>query len=271
MKRTIIRLASICFFALFSLNVKADTLVGPGGAFQAWTAAVLGPASAPTYGGPYWNNFSGDGPAANIGWCLAGTGGCAIASPPGAIKYYGAGLNAVQNMSFNNNGIAVSVSLLGAFSNQKGGTNGVDYFGWYAIKADGTIGAMTRLWSSTTPASGTSAVFTPTGNYGFFLENVQGNGSADYFWFMNAGSDNGMGSGATGGATADALQHFAVFNGDPGTFFLGIEDTNRGDGDFNDLVVKVTNVLEPGSVLLLTAGLLLLSGVLGRKHCQAKA
>ena len=119
MRRNFIELATIVGLALFSQNLKADILVGPGGAFQPWTSAVLGPASAPTYTsstnpGPYWNNASGDGPTANIGWCLAGGGNCVIASPPGAIAYYdGSSGAALQKMAFVSTGMPATVSLIG--------------------------------------------------------------------------------------------------------------------------------------------------------------
>jgi hypothetical protein len=257
MKRTVVQLACIVGLTLLSQNVKADTLVGPGGAFRPWTAtAVLGTTANPKNNGfPYWNNLSGDGPTDNIGWCMVGTGGCIIASPPGAIAaYITATGGSVQNMIFQNNGIPVSVSLLGLLTNQLGGTNGYDLFGWYEINANGSIGKTTVLWNSGTAAVGANAVFTPAGNYGLFLENIQGNGQADYFWFMNSSQNSSAGSVA---ATADSRQHFAVFSGTPGQFLVGIDDTNNGDGDFNDMILKVTNVPEPRALFLLSVGLLL--------------
>jgi len=243
------------------MKVSANTLVGPGGAFQPWTSTVLQPVNSanPTYGGPYWNNFSGDGAKANIGWCLAGTGGCAISSPPGAISYYGTSTGAaVQNMAFVNPGSPVSISLLGTFTNQKGNGNGTDYFGWYAINADGSIGAMTQLWSSTAPVNTTSAIITPNGSYGLYLESVQGNGAASYFWFMN---DNDNYAGGPNKNPVDNNQHFAVFSATPGIYYVGMEEGNyalgTADGDFNDMIVKVTSVPEPAALTLLGAAVLL--------------
>ena len=266
MKRTFLKLASIGV-ALFWQNVKADTLVGPGGAFQPWTAAVLGPANAPTYTGtthtgPYWNNFSGDGPTANIGWCLVGgTSECVIASPPGAIAYYGTSTgSAVANMNFVSNGSAVTVSLLAQLTNQLGTTQnpGYNVFGWYAINANGTIGATTQLWSSKNDAIGQSATFTPGPagtNYGLYLENIQGNGQADYFWFMNSSQDYSAGPDKN---PADTNQHFAVFSGVPGQFFLGVDDSNNGNQDFNNMVIELVNAPEPGTFALFGLGSLLL-------------
>jgi hypothetical protein len=264
-----IELASIIGLALFSQNAHADALVGPGGAFQQWTSAVLGPPNAPTYGGPYWNNSSGDGPAYNIGWCLVGTGGCVIASPPGAIAYWGNGGASVPNMYFQSSGIPVTVSLVGMFTNQVGPPQktGYNVFGWYEINSNGTIGKTTVLWNSSSATIGESATFTPTGNYGLFLENIQGNGQSDYFWFMNKTQDYSAGTYPHN--PVDSSQHFAVFSGAPGQYFVGMDDTDNGNLDYNDMIVKVTNVPEPGMLLL--SGLTLLCGLRLARSTQGRA
>jgi hypothetical protein len=255
MKRIFIELASIFGLALLSQTVRADALKGKGGAFQPWTSAVLGPVGAPTYGGPYWNNFSPDGPAANIGWCLVGTGGCVIASPPGAISYYGNGTAAVSNMYYQNNGTPVTVSLLAMYTNQLGTPKNTGYnvFGWYEINSNGTIGAMTALWNSKSATIGETATFVPTGSYGLYLENIQGNGQADYFWFMNKGQDYSAGPDKN---PIDSTQHFAIFSGTPGQYFVGMDDTDGGALDYNDMIVKVTNAPEPSAFVLSGLGLL---------------
>jgi len=258
MTRTHIKLASLIGFAFLAQALQADILVGPGGAFQPWTASVLGPASAPTYGGPYWNNFSGDGPTANIGWCLVGGGGCVIASPPGAIAYYGTASGAaVQNMAFVSSGNVVAVSLLAQLTNQLGtaANPGYNVFGWYTINANGTITA-TALWNSKTDAIGQFATFNPGPagtKYGLFLENIQGGGTsaeADYFWFMNSSSDHGAGTAAS----VDTLQHFSIFSGTPGQYIIGVDDANSGDQDYNNMVVELM-VPEPATLSLLGLGL----------------
>ncbi len=265
MKRNFVELAIIFSLAFLPHSVQADTLVGPGGAFQPWTATVLGPASSPTNNGhPYWNNLSGDGSTANIGWCLVGSAECPIASPPGAINYYGAATGAaVQNMNYVSTGNIVTVSLLQQLTNQTGTAQnpGFNVFGWYAISANGTITSMTTLWNSKTDTLGQTATFTPGPpgtQYGLFLENIQGAGTAeeaDYFWFMNSNSDYSAGPGKN---PIDGLQHFAVFSSGNGNYYVGMDDTNNGNTDFNNMIVEVFTAPEPGTWALLGAGVVAL-------------
>jgi len=277
MKRNFLELAMILGLPLLSQNLRADMLVGPGGAFQPWTAAVLGPPAAPTYTGPnhpgpYWNNPSGDSPTGNIGWCLVGGGGCVIASPPGALAYYGTPTGAaVQNMAFVSTGMPATVSLIGQLTNQLGtaANSGYNVFGWYTITSNGTITA-TTLWNSKTDSIGELATFTPGAagtHYGLFLENIQGGGTAaeaDYFWFMNSSSDYGAGTASP----IDGLQHFAVFAGVPGTYFVGVDDTNNGNQDFNNMIVELITAPEPRTVALFGFGFLL-CGLAFRRRQQA--
>ena len=272
MKRNLLELASIIGLTLLSTSMKADTLVGPGGAFQPWTASVLGPQAAPTNSGvPYWNNLSGDGSTANIGWCLVGGGDCVIPSPPGAIAYYGAASGAaVQNMSFVSTGNIVSVSLLAQLTNQLGTAQnpGYNVFGWYTISPTGVITA-TPLWNSKTDTLGETATFTPGPagtKYGLFLENIQGAGTsveADYFWFMNSISDYSAGGGAN---AIDGLQHFTVFSAANSNYYLGIDDTNNGNEDFNNMVVELRTAPEPRTIALACIGLLFVGLTIRRRR-----
>ena len=246
---------SALWLASLGVPAAADTIIGAG-SFQSWSVSTLGPAANPTFGGPYWNSQSGEGNTGNIGWCLTGSAACSIANPPGAIPFFGDGNNAVSNMFFGNSFESVEVSLLGNFTSQTGGPDGVNYFGWYALQPDGTLGLIRTLWSSAAPV-GTSAVFNPGGNYGFFIENVKGLGTpfeADYFWFMNTAFTS------TGGTAIDPAnhQHFAVFSPGPDRFVLGMEDATPGDLDFNDMIVQVSaGVPEPAPAALVGGALLL--------------
>ena len=259
-------LAGTLLAVIFCLPVAAGTIMGAG-SLQSWSPSILGTASSPTFGGPYWNSPSGEGGAGNIGWCLLGSSVCPIADHPGPIPFFGDGTSPVANMFFSNSVGSVEVSLLGNFTSQTGGPDGVNYFGWYALQPDGTLGVMHNLWSSAAPV-GTSAVFNPVSNYGFFLENVKGLGTpaeADYFWFMNTAFDS------TGGTAVDPAnhQHFAVFSPGADRFVLGIEDATPGDLDFNDMIVQVSaGVPEPRPALCVGAALLLCVLLLRRGVCR---
>jgi hypothetical protein len=251
-------IALIPMLILLTVRAHGDTLSGTGG-LQTWSAGALGTTSTPTPSGtPYWNNPSGDGSTNNIGWCLTGTGGCSLANPPGTVPYYAnSNGTAATSMIFTASGTPVAATLLGIFTNQSGPPSGTDYFGWYEINPNNTLGAMSQLFSSLA-AVGTTATFDPTGEYGFYIENVQSAGKsyeADYYWFMSSGFDT-----ATGTGTNDGQQHFATFALPNGSYLLGMEDTNNPgtDNDFNDLVVQVQNTPEPASMALLGGGLLLL-------------
>ncbi len=248
---------TVSLLALAGACAHADTLTG-NGSFQTWNPSVLGPVASPTSGGPYWNNLSGEGPARNIGWCMTGAGNCAISNPPGALSYFGNGTSAASDMSFTGAGTAQVAKLLGAFTNKNGSVNGTDYFGWYSLNPNGTIGSVTQLFSATA-AAGTSAAFVPTTRYGFYLENVQSAGKpfeADYFWFMNEKLDYTTGTGLLD----PGVQHFSAFTKPGSSFYLGAEDTPgpSSDFDYNDIIVQLQPAPEPASIALLATGICLL-------------
>jgi len=255
-------LFTTAILSLASVSAHADTL--NGATLQSWSPTVLNSPGT----GPYWNNLSGVGPLLNIGSCLTGTGNCQIANPPGALSYYGNGTAAPFNMSFTSSGTAQEVSLLGVFTTQTGVTPlGTDYFGWYTYN-NGVL-TMNPLLNST-EAVGTDATFLPTGTYGFYLENVQSPGTsytANYFWFTNSGLDYTSGPGAP---ATDGLQHFSIFGGTNGVFYMGLEDTPApsGDFDYNDMVLSLQPVPEPATFALMAGGMGLLGLIVFRAYSQ---
>ncbi len=276
-------LIPIALLITAGISAQADSLTGDAGTMlQPWSQATLGTAANPTFGGPYWNNKSGDTVAgsANIGWCLTGAGGCAIASPPQNISYYGDGTAAPSNMFFTSNGGQVTMDLLAAYTSQMGGSNGIDYMGYYTVGTGGTL-TPHQLLSASSP-NGTMASFSLTSgtNYGFYIENVQGQGTVndtDYWFFMNSAANAQSHGGVYSSATSysPGLQHAAVFDQTDGTsYYIGLEDTftgTLGDADYNDMVLQmsvaptVSAAPEPVSTALAGLGLVAFGLVLRRK------
>jgi hypothetical protein len=140
-------IVSISLLSLSTLCVQADTLTG-NGSLQSWNSSVLGTVASPTTGGPYWNNLSGDGPAYNVGWCMTGTGNCAISNPPGAVNYYGNGTAAASNIGFTGAGTFAPTTTYGFYMEnvQTAGLvppNQADYFWFMNDSLDYASGAGT--------------------------------------------------------------------------------------------------------------------------------
>ncbi|HZQ52536.1 MAG TPA: PEP-CTERM sorting domain-containing protein [Bryobacteraceae bacterium] len=284
--------AGIAFCLGGAMLVSADTVIS-GGSWQTWTAgfpgSTLGTTTAPTYGGgpatttqgPYWNNASGDGPAANIGWCLAGGGDCTLFDgSPGAVPFYGgANGSAITNMSFSGDHSQITATLETSMTSQRAN----DTFGYYTFDpTTGTILQTVALLSASSAPGTQSATFVPsTPDYGFYIENTQGNPAdpstfpSEYFFYTDANLNNVL---LTPNPT-DHLQHLAIFN-TGNTFYIGAVDTracsaditssclNPADFDYQDMVVKLTVVTpEPASFALLGLSL----GLLGMLLARARA
>src|SRR5579875_1097892 len=103
-KQSFSSLFAVLLFTAAAIPANADTLVGAAGSgsWQSWAMSntLVNASNQPTYGGPYWNNASGEGSKNNIGWCLVGGGGCSMPNPPGNLPYFGNGTAAVPTMWF---------------------------------------------------------------------------------------------------------------------------------------------------------------------------
>lgn len=249
---------SIALLVATGVTMRADTLNGSG-AWQSWSPAILGTPTHPTYGGPFWNNLSGDGIAANIGWCLVGGGTCSIANPPGALNFFGNGNSYVRNMWFSSGGSGVTVSLAGVFTTQTTTRLGLDYFGYYTLDSSGHVTSPTQLFSAADALSITASfTVNPNTNYGFYLENIQGQGTpneTDYWFYMDSTQDT-----TNRGISLTPFQHFAVFDSGANGYYFGIEDSisGMGDQDYNDMIISMNiypTVPEPGPTALVALGL----------------
>ncbi len=260
-KSSLSPLITIALFITAGAVANADTLNGSG-SWQSWSSATLGTAANPTYGGPFWNNLSGDGATNNIGWCFVGGGACSMPNAPGALPYFGNGSAAVSNMSFNSGGSGVTLSLAGVFTTQTTPSLGLDSFGYYTLNSSGVVTSPTILFNAGSSLATTASVtLAPNTNYGFYIENIQGQGTAnetDYWFFMNSSQNT-----TNRGISLTPFQHVAIFDNGASGYYLGLEDSisGIGDADYNDLVVQMNvsangSVPEPASAELAVIGLL---------------
>jgi len=225
--------------------------------WQSWSATDLN-----EDGKPYWDKRSWDGPLMNVGFCLTDTGNCHElgTNAPGALPFWGQKFNATtdtggtadDNIHFTrvgSSGINAAVQLTLA------GDAMYNEFGWY--NASLTHPSCNIIFDGKGP--GATATIFPSASYGFCLV---GEDQSDVFgtWFTQA-ADNSEGKGD---------QHFAVFSGGGGTYWIGAEDLSFSDTDkdYNDLLVKVstsTPTPEPATLMLFGSGLLAIGRMFRRR------
>lgn len=257
---TKLSLAALMFAGSSLMLADNVTVVGASGnVWQNWTTSQLSNQawsnSSPTR--PYWDNSSWDGTNDNVGDCLAlASSGCKVANQPGNIPYLGqSNGKAFSDFYFNSTGggtVTMQVQVAGDAAN--------DVFGWYNIN---NTNQFQILFDGSTKA-GSTVSFTPSAEYGLFFYN--GTSGVDDLFL----SDSAMNMQILNPFSLTNwqfeqyvdtdIQHFAVFQQSPGTYYIGMEDlpSSNTDFDYNDMVVKISTagVPEPASLLLLGSGLL---------------
>lgn len=220
----------------------ADNLV-PSSSLYGWR--TWSASSVNSNGTPYWDGNSWDGANKNIGNCLLGNGGCTtqLAPAPGAIPYWGSSTGGADpNFFFNHPSGGPNVASLKV---EIAGNANINQFGWFAFDRNSGVVLSSTVLFNGAAGGGASATFSPTLDYGFYF--VGSNGQKYY----TLSSKN----------TQDAnQQHFAVFDGGSGVYYMGIEDLNFGssDKDFNDMIIRVstaTDTPEPATMVLLSTGM----------------
>ncbi|MBV8896978.1 MAG: PEP-CTERM sorting domain-containing protein [Acidobacteriaceae bacterium] len=195
-------------------------------------------------------------------------------SPGTTIPYFGTSSGgSVANMYFTSSGSPVSLTVDGIHTNEII-ADAYDVFGYYEVPTSGlpTLHPLFTTNPNTSPISiGSTTTFNPTGNYGYYIENIKGGGTAlesDYIFYMNDAWDQQLSLGP------DGLQHFAVFqNGS--NYIIGDVDgvgcttnvacVHPGDFDFQDILVTAVNTPEPATFGLMGGSLLLFGGFVRRK------
>lgn len=234
MKLTLMTASVLGIALAMSPVAVADTLVGTAGyGWQTWTAASLNQ-TAP----PYWDRTSSDTGKKNIGYCLTSTGDCTetnypawpAADRPGEIPYWGSDTGGVdanwymQRLGTGNNA-ALKIEIAGNAN--------INKFGWYDASVAPVANAGNTIFDGPQGA-GAFAYYAPTADYGFWFQGSQGT------YFTEGGG-----------------QQFSIFKQSETTYWLGLEDlSSSSDWDYNDMVVKISQVPDGGMTLMLLGGAL---------------
>lgn len=215
-----------------TVSASATTVVGSG-SWQAW--------SAPNEDGtPYWDNNSLDGAQMNIGYFLSGTGGFTSPPSPGITPDWWGNADGSADLNFYFNSPLPQVVEMYI---EVAGNSNINELWWYDVTNPSNGG---QIFPGPVGA-GSVVVFSPTPNFGLYIKTASG---TEYYTesMLNPVAEQ-------------EHQHFALFKEAHGVYWIGIEDKpadsgEGSDGDYNDMVIRMTTVPEPATMSLFALGLL---------------
>ncbi len=211
-------------------------------------------------GSPFWNDPSDDPGVGgshmmNVGYVLTGTGGMAgnVLGGDSVTADLTSGGADPTAFSFVSTGLQDIMTLLFAQSSlDTGNAAQGTVFGYYV---GNNFTQLYTVGETTTPTDQTT--FTPTtagGSYGFYATVCYGAGVCETYT---------TGNGNTGNVTGpDAWNHFALFELASGNYAMGFTAADamvgEGLGDFNDVVIELQTIPEPGTMAIMAVGLVAL-------------
>jgi hypothetical protein len=259
--------------SIFQLHAEVITPDGPWQTVTTpvtVTGEVITSSTTTDPGNAYWNNPTADATlCANVG-CFV-TGASYFAGDPNSPNlenpvYLGQN-DGSPILDFYWSGGPVTAQLLGEVA----GLAGRNWLGWYEQGATLTAANRGTAWDVVfTGDSGVGTIvnFTPTQNFGLwfladFASSAVGVSDADIIAALDAGgrftesSRNGPASGTTNQYFAAFARSAAAAQILPTDFWIGVEDVflANADRDFNDMLLRLTVVPEPGYYVILSLGL----------------
>lgn len=252
---------------LFAAVLSATTLTFADGITGSAIASLQGwvPADLNENGSPYWDNTSLDGSDKNIGY-LINPPTSPLTDAPGPLPFWGtSGGSADLEFYFQRTASSSAVSLkLEIASNSN-----INEFGWYDIDEPSVLNPL-FVGTDAAPSANT---FSPSERYGFYLKSP---GDGTYYTQSSLNSD----------PSDTGHQHFVVFQESAVTeaeiYWIGIEDLSvsslngreRGVGDYNDMIIRLSALLEsdaipePSTLALVLAGAAFVLGLLRHRACR---
>ena len=203
----------------------------------------------------FWDNVSSDGPHCNVGFLLdGGMGNCQNINvlgtlPNKPLEYLSANGNSDAAASFyvtpGSGDQGVYQASIAGFSGDNNQFH--DVFGW-ALLGCSTASCLHPLFNDSNDNPNQTALFSPGGDFRYYIAVYNVLNQLQWIHFSDTNGN-----------------FFALFSQDPpnpsgppsylSTYWIGSEDAHTtGDFDFQDILVEITPIPEPGTLLLLGSG-----------------